>query len=337
MGEFGSGVQLGLLDRPDAHYVIEILHLHTVALGVFEQWPILKGLGFKHLFSWAMAGLFLFKMRFNNWYINFIQDALSRNQHKASGVFAHLIQAGVGEISIPGHNRSQMIADGSFMTFTSSDGLSATLSGIQHYLGHDERIYQKLQEEILSHFPHKERIEFGPELSACTYLSACINEVWRMIPPVLGVHWREAEVPVRIGGFPIPAGCDVGFSIYALFKRPDIFRDPHKFWPERWIPGVLPEEEFTFARKMFNPFLTGPRACLGRGTATLTTSVAVANFVKGYEWRLAKEKTCLCDMCTRKDENASSELMLETHFSMPMWREGPWIQLRERSWESSGT
>jgi cytochrome P450 len=123
------------------------------------------------------------------------------NTDTVSGVLGYVIQSGEGKLGRKGHNKSQMLAEGSFVTFTAADGIGTTLSAVMYYLAHSPRVYEKLAEVLRTQFskdsdnkqPKPESITWGPELSSCKYLQACINEAWRLVSPVCGVHWRECE------------------------------------------------------------------------------------------------------------------------------------------------
>ena len=153
-----------------------------------------------------------------------------------------------------------------------------------------------------------------------------------MLPPASSCHWRESEQPgVLISGITIPAGCDVGVNTPALFRNRDIFREADRFWPERWIKGVLPEEELTRARKTLTPFSIGPRNCPGQNAAIMIISVSLANLINKYDFRLEAKAGDAAEVGAheRADREIGAELQFQNHFHS-CWKEGPYIQFRER-------
>jgi len=209
------------------------------------------------------------------------------------------------------------------------------MSGVQYYLGHNAGIYRKLGKEIRDKFPQGEWIQWGPELASCEYLRACIDEGLRMLPPAAGVHWRESlQDGVLINDEEIPAGTEVGLSLYGLFRSREVFRDESRYWPERWIKGVLPENELTRAHQAFKPFQTGPRACAGKHVVYMVTSVSLANLLNEYDFKLANVPRSELGgrhiARAQDDGREGAELQFEDHF-ITTWKEGPHLQFRRRA------
>ena len=214
--------------------------------------------------------------------------------------------------------------------------MSTTLSGLHFYLSHHPDTLAKLTSDIRSRFKPLVDICWGPDLSACLYLRACIDESIRLLPPASGAHWRESEQPGTCLGDPqveIPANCDVGMSMYALFRRQDVFPHPAKFWPERWLPGVLSDSELANAKKAFQPFLVGSRACAGAHVAIMLVSIAMANLVNKYDFKLVdgpKGQVGLGTADGPEGRRETGELQFESHAVISSWKEGPYVQFRER-------
>jgi cytochrome P450 len=87
------------------------------------------------------------------------------------------------------------------------------------------------------------------------YLEATIHEAMRS-RPVIPVVGRRVTVPWKLGEWRLPAGTPVLVSILLLHHRPDVYRDPFSFRPERFL-GVKPGT-YTWI-----PFGGGIRRCLG--------------------------------------------------------------------------
>lgn len=145
--------------------------------------------------------------------------------------------------------------------------------------------------EIRSTFSTSADIRGGPRLSGCRYLRACIDESLRMSPPVPGTLWREAvpgdqDKPLVIDGQIIPAGTQIGVSIYSLHHNKEYFPDPFKFQPERWLEsrGTRLATQDALAA-----FSIGPRGCAGKGMAYLETSLVVAMTLWYFDFELAPD------------------------------------------------
>ena len=63
-----------------------------------------------------------------------------------------------------------------------------------------------------------------------------------------------------IGSYFVPAGCDILIPLAQLHRWPDLWPNPSKFDPDRF----LPEEIKNRPRGAYLPFSTGPRNCIGK-------------------------------------------------------------------------
>jgi cytochrome P450 len=347
MVELGFGIRLGLMLEPEKRYILELLHMHAKKLGIYEGWPALNDIGLGSAVRNILASWVPMVRRFNKWHHAFTEEAVSRSTEKPAGIFAPLIRGSgkPGTSSFFKRPHEQMVAEGSFVTLTGGDGYALTMSSLLFFLSHHPECQEKLAREVREKLPvdRDEWIHWGPHLQNCHYLRACIDEAMRMVPPASNIPWRESEKDDAIigrldesgapatDGIPIPKGTDVGVSPYTMFRRADIFRDPGKFWPERWLEpedgGVIEDaEERRRARKACKPFSIGPRNCSGQQVAMMMTFVGMANLMSRYEFRLAPGK----ESTLTRDYDGRRELEFELHF-FTMWKEGPWIQFKERN------
>jgi len=104
------------------------------------------------------------------------------------------------------------------------------------------------------------------------YLEAVVIETLRL-RPVISLVARRLTEPVQIGPWALPAGVVVTPSIYLVHRRPDVYPDPERFLPERFLdakPGT-----YTWI-----PFGGGVRRCLGGAFAQFEMQVVLAELVK---------------------------------------------------------
>lgn len=99
-------------------------------------------------------------------------------------------------------------------------------------------------------------------LDQLPYLDAVIHEGMRWRPPVPMTLFRIVPQGGRmINGFMIPPGTTVGCQSYSLHRVEDVFPDPDKFDPERWMTSD--KEKLSTMKAHFWPFSSGGRMCLG--------------------------------------------------------------------------
>jgi cytochrome P450 len=87
------------------------------------------------------------------------------------------------------------------------------------------------------------------------YIDATVKETLRL-RPVLALVVRRLMEPMEFGGMSLPAGAAVVPSIYLMHRRPEIYPEPERFRPERF----LEQRAGTYT---WIPFGGGVRRCLG--------------------------------------------------------------------------
>lgn len=107
------------------------------------------------------------------------------------------------------------------------------------------------------------------------YLDAVINETMRL-DPVIPNAGRELQAPVTIAGRELPAGVVLAPCIYLTHRRPDIWPEPTKFDPDRFMTGRI--DPYTFF-----PFGGGTRRCIGAAFATYQMKIVLAEVLRRAE------------------------------------------------------
>ena len=173
-----------------------------------------------------------------------------------------------------------------------TDSDLSTMAATLFYLLNNPTTLTRLEQEIRAKFSRAEDIRFGPQLSSCAWLRACIDEAMRMSPPVPGLLPRE----VQEGGLHIPslelslpAGVKVGVCTYALHHHTEYIKDPFTFDPNRWLQDSHDQDREAL-QTIFNPFSQGNRACLGKPLVYMEIGIAIARLVWEYDMRLAPEQ-----------------------------------------------
>ncbi|KAJ0308585.1 hypothetical protein Brms1b_009463 [Colletotrichum noveboracense] len=171
-------------------------------------------------------------------------------------------------------NSQLLIAGGSETT-------STHLAGLVWLLMTNPRVLEKLSAEIRTAFAHEGEITFAG-VNDCKYLLACIEEGLRIYPPSPQAHNRIVPPGgATIDGEFIPEGVSVGVHIYVANRSTANWTRPDEFIPERWL-GKDPE----FAgdkRDASQPFLLGPRMCVGRNLAYAEIRVIIARLVCQFD------------------------------------------------------
>jgi cytochrome P450 len=128
-----------------------------------------------------------------------------------------------------------------------------------------------------------ERLSRAPEIRARlteslddgddTYLMATIYETLRCRPVLPNAAPRLVKQPIEVGGHTYPVGVCLVANSYLVQHDPDIYPDPYRFAPERWLdqkPGT-----YTWI-----PFGGGRRRCLGASFAMLEMRAVLAGVMR---------------------------------------------------------
>jgi cytochrome P450 len=117
------------------------------------------------------------------------------------------------------------------------------------------------------------------QVARLEYLDAVAKETLRLNPVIPDVI-RLVKRTTRIGGIDIPAGVAVAPNIHATHRRPDVWPDPPRFRPERFLETKPGPYEFF-------PFGGGIRRCLGMAFALYEMKVVLATILARTRLALA--------------------------------------------------
>jgi len=122
--------------------------------------------------------------------------------------------------------------------------------------------------DLLLHNPDKlARLREEQAAGGDEYLDAVIKETLRVRPVVPGVVRKLAE-PYTLRGYELPAGIRVSPSIYLTHHSPELYPEPDRFLPERFLGGG--PDTYTWL-----PFGGGIRRCLGASFALYEMKVVI--------------------------------------------------------------
>ncbi len=110
------------------------------------------------------------------------------------------------------------------------------------------------------------------------YLDAVVKEVTRLCPAAPIVVRRLLE-PMELGGYEIPAGTTVAPCVHLVHRRPEIYPEPLRFRPERFLER--PAGTYTWI-----PFGGGVRRCLAAPYAQLLMKQVIGTVVRHVDLRV---------------------------------------------------
>ena len=134
--------------------------------------------------------------------------------------------------------------------------------GSVHVLANPD-IQAKLLSELRGAIPDPSNMPPWYELEKLPYLNAVVAESLRM---ALGLVQRLTRINKfeawRYGEYEIPPGTPVGMDSFHMHTNPDIFPEPDRFRPERWLGNPRAPDGKPLSNYMIT-FSKGTRMCLG--------------------------------------------------------------------------
>ena len=137
-------------------------------------------------------------------------------------------------------------------------------------------------ERLVRHPDKLERLTAEVADEQDEYLTAVIQETLRL-RPVISLVNRTLKAPMEFGGYELPAGVKVAPCIYLVHRRPDIYPEPDRFLPERFLDR--PPGTYTWI-----PFGGGVRRCLGGAFARFEMEVVLRELVRRRRLAPARDR-----------------------------------------------
>jgi cytochrome P450 family 4 len=94
-------------------------------------------------------------------------------------------------------------------------------------------------------------------LQEMKYLERAVKEVLRLYPSVHFISRKLGDDLITGSGYKLPKGTITHLHVYDLHHNTDIYPDPERFDPDRFLPENC-QNRHSFA---YLPFSAGPRNC----------------------------------------------------------------------------
>ncbi|KAF3027581.1 hypothetical protein E8E12_000202 [Didymella heteroderae] len=233
-----------------------------------------------------------------------------------------------------GYSLDELYGECELLTIAGSDTTSVVLSAAFFHLARHPRIQRKLSEEILSTFTSREEIR-ASKLHSCKYLTAFLQEAMRTTPPVAAEPSRTVlRGGTTVDGHYIPQAQRVSTGLYCLSYNPDVYPEPFRFRPERWIVADVESEgssaeSVALAESGFCAFSFGSRGCVGKNLAWLEMRVVVAKALWMFEFKPdPRDKLGAGDASGRAGRRREDQY--QTYDMFVSNRDGPVVRLKKR-------
>ncbi|XP_025262445.1 cytochrome P450 4C1-like isoform X2 [Camponotus floridanus] len=170
------------------------------------------------------------------------------------------------------------------LLFAGHDTTAISIYWTLFCIGNDLKCQEKIREELKEVFKDSQRPPSVKELSQLKYLERVIKESRRLYPSI-PIILRKISEDIKMDNYIVPKGTSVAVRILLVHRNPEIWSNPLKFDPDRFLPENL-EQVHPYA---YIPFSAGPRNCIGQKFAILEEKIILVAILR--KWRVKSIKT----------------------------------------------
>ncbi|MGB5942427.1 MAG: cytochrome P450 [Leeuwenhoekiella sp.] len=178
---------------------------------------------------------------------------------------------------------------------TTSNALTFTAQ----LLAKNQEVQDRVYEEVQS--AKSESVDPLEMIKALPYTNQVVEESLRLYPPAYFIDRENIETDY-FGGFEIPKGTSLLFSVIEIHRHAGFWERPLAFDPDRFAEGnSLKYSAFYY------PFGAGSRMCIGNNFAMYEMVLAVAEMVSKFKILEKKSPIEILPLITLKPKNALLE------------------------------
>jgi cytochrome P450 len=159
------------------------------------------------------------------------------------------------------------------LLFAGHETTTAALTWALYRIHQVPEVHDRLRREL-------ESLGDDPEPGRITelrYLTAVCQETLRLYPGVVALI-RTLRAPLEVAGHELAIGTELIPCIYLTHRRPDLYPEPTRFRPERFLEREYSPYEYL-------PFGAGSRRCIGMAFAPYEMKLVLATILS--RWQLA--------------------------------------------------
>jgi cytochrome P450 len=166
------------------------------------------------------------------------------------------------------------------MLFAGHETTAIALAWALYWVHYHPEVREKLLQELNS----VDIANADPTtITQLPYLNAVCSETLRIYPIVFFALPRILQAPMQLMGYDLPKGMMVSVCIYSTHHNPDIYPEPKRFRPERFL-------ERQFSQYEYLPFGGGNRRCLGMAFALFEMKLVLATILSHFSLELLDKK-----------------------------------------------
>ncbi|MBW4662935.1 MAG: cytochrome P450 [Chroococcus sp. CMT-3BRIN-NPC107] len=228
--------------------------------------------------AWSPWGRFLrLKQQIDSILITEIRERRQQADFNRNDILSLLLAARdeEGEAMTDEELRDELIT----LLFAGHETTASALSWALYWIDSLPEVKEKLQNELKT-LP----IDCNySDIARLPYLNAVCSETLRIYPIAITPFPRVVKVPMEIMGYQLEPGTLLLISTYLTHQREDIYPEPKKFKPERFL-------ERQFSPYEYLPFGGSNRRCIGAAFALFEMKLALATILTSCELKLVNTR-----------------------------------------------
>ncbi|MBW4547609.1 MAG: cytochrome P450 [Symplocastrum torsivum CPER-KK1] len=232
----------------------------------------------KDLGSWSPWGRFLRqKQQINQLLYDEIQQRREQADPCGDDILSLLLSARdeAGQPMTDEELRDELLT----LLFAGHETTASALSWALYWTDHLPAVRDRLLSELDTLSPDTD----PTTIARLPYLSAVCQETLRIYPIAINPFPRTLKAPMEIMGYQFEPGTNLLISIYLTHHREDIYPEPKRFKPERFL-------ERQFSPYEYLPFGGGNRLCIGMAFAQYEMKLVLATILSRYNLMLADSR-----------------------------------------------
>ena len=165
------------------------------------------------------------------------------------------------------------------LLFAGHETTATALAWAVYWVHKQPEVYQKIMQELATLEPNTDPMT----IFRLPYLTAVCQETLRIYPVAIFTFFRQTKKPVELQGYHLEAGTMIQGSIYLTHQREDLYPEPKRFKPERFLDRKFSPYEYL-------PYGGGSRRCLGMALADFEMRLVLATLLSNFDMELAENK-----------------------------------------------
>jgi len=207
-----------------------------------------------------------------------LSTSTEENKSGNKNIFQELRDSGLPPAEKTVH---RLMDEGLILIGAGGETTAQTLAVLTFHLLQHPSFLKKLVKELREAIPDRQSHPPWQTLERLPLLRATILEAHRVAAVITSRLIRIAPSESLVyQQWSIPAGTPISMSTHFMHLDPNIFPDPHKFDPERWLGDAQGMEKYVI------PFSRGSRACIGLHLANAELMLAIACLFRRFEFEL---------------------------------------------------